>query len=328
MTKKDILEMARETLNFSDNLLDVIGDIIITAKQPNGLYTIFSPYHYYSDSGIHFDKLYCVCYNVEKILYTERESTSLLLMKVKTGENIGYWTMLYPKSFSAFLTEERCQSRFKSLPKILFQEKTTAKFLDGFEYLDSNIFVQIDGINYLIGIIDHNVYSDEAGIVAKRIDEEIRPFPSSNELKLILKNGDESICSVNHLLENKLVTSFGPAFSIEEMGRAFYPVINDCYSAHIAKDMHGNMTGVYIAGSKSSKSKYSYKIILTKPAEMMKFSRRIILKEGLNNSPYPDEAVDLWQISYCDGEKEIFIQIIGDNNQYMQFKLTCTDWNF
>ena len=51
MTKKDILEMARETLNFSDNLLDVIGDIIITAKQPNGLYTIFSPYHDYSDSG-------------------------------------------------------------------------------------------------------------------------------------------------------------------------------------------------------------------------------------------------------------------------------------
>lgn len=328
MTKKEILEMARKTLSFSDNLLDVIGDIIITARQPNGLYTIFSPYHYYSDSGIHFDKLYCVCYNVEEILYTERESTSLLLMKVKTGENIGYWTMLYPGSFSAFLTEERCKSRFKSLPKILFQEKTTAIFLEEFEYLDSNIFIQIDSINYLIGRTDHNVYSDEAGIVAKRIDEEIRPFPSSSELKLILENGDESICSVRHLLENKLVISFGPAFSIEEMDKDFYPVIKECYSVHVAKDNAGNMIGVYIACNKSSKAKYSYKIILSKPAEMMKFAKKIILKEGLNNSPYPDEAVDLWQISYCDGEKEIFIQIIGDNNQYMQFKLTCTDWNF
>lgn len=162
MTKKEILEIARETLSFSDNLMDVIGGIIIIVTQPNGLYTIFSPYHYCSfPYNIHFDKLYCVCYNVEEILYNKKDSHPLLLMKIKTGENIGYWTILYPDSFSDHLTEERCKGRFQALPKILFQERTTAKFLPEFEFWDSSMFIQIDGINYLVGNTDRNVYSSK-----------------------------------------------------------------------------------------------------------------------------------------------------------------------
>ena len=322
MTKKEILEIARETLGFSDNLLDVVGGIIITAKQPNGLYTVFLPYYNYNN--IYFDRLYCVCHDVEEILYNEGNSKALILMKVRTGENIGYWTMLYPHAFAGYLTDERCKGRFKTLPKIPFQEKTTAKFLTEFKLWNSSMVIQIDGINYLVGKINFDVYSEETGVVIRRIDGKIQPFPCEDELKIIDENGNESICSVYNLTENKPAVTFGPAFSIEEIDKDFYPVINDNYTVHIAKDSQRNMMGVYIAQKRASFNfSYSYKIKLLNPAKI-KFVGRIILQEGLNGKPNPDKAADLWQIFYLDGKSEIFVQIIGLNEYFKQFKITCT----
>lgn len=169
----------------------------------------------------------------------------------------------------------------------------------------------------------------KTGVVVKRINEKLHSFPSDSELKLIDENGKESICSVFHLLRNESAVRFGPAFSIEEMGKDFCPVISNNFSVHTAKDSHGNMTGVYIVCKKNRVNNYtySYKIELPKPAKI-KFARRIVIQKGVNNLPYPNKAVDIWQISYLDGKKELFIQGIGCNEYFTQFKIACTDYNF
>ena len=108
----------------------------IAAKQKNGLYKIYAiQVKTFSRIGI-----VCVMDNVEEFYYTKRLYGGLLLLKVVTGKNCGYWTAFDKQYFNT--TKEEEKARQHNLFQIPYTGISKARIIDGFDYLKDDFLIE------------------------------------------------------------------------------------------------------------------------------------------------------------------------------------------
>ena len=103
---------------------------VLAAKQSNGMYSLYLPSHTFnrvsrfeSYRQWHFENGFIfVLENVKEVYYYNKPNhpfnDGLLVLKVETGNESGYWTAMDVDFFENHLTHERAKTRFDSLFKI------------------------------------------------------------------------------------------------------------------------------------------------------------------------------------------------------------------
>lgn len=311
-SQKELKEFATKTLGERYKSITVDG-FAIFAEQVDRLYSLYLPARipktriddgYYLNNGI-----YLICSDIEEYqCYGNKNDDKMLLLKCR-----GKIIPIFISTFMWLLDEKRASERLNSTQTIANLKDSEIKILEEFKYLGSSTYMaEVDGKYYLI-----NYHSNKGASVKSFIS--VEPTPLAREFK-VREKGVEYFCFESGDI------SFGPAAIIEEIPEEEYPVLNEYYIGYFSKDEDGYITDIYVVMRNSSGSglkNVSYKIVLNKPAKEAKFLKRLVLETEPKDGTVKKE-VEIWGITYVDGDKEIITQV----SQGLQYKISYSDLAF
>ena len=222
------------------------------------------------------------------------------ILALKTND---CWVFVCPENLHFYLDWHHFSPTnvLENLPKIpITWQNSDAYFKHGFE--DSLAFVfHANGEDYVISPEDSSIQ------IKIQKHAKVEPLLPSGYFKGS-DNGQEVMYHHGIL--------YGEYATLEALSEKDFPKALETQYGYLGKDADGNILDLYLM----DKANHLYWIVFNKPVKNLHFFNRITI-DAVNHHYY-----DIWQVTYADGEKELFLKVEKDS--CFTLSIENTAWNF